>query len=406
MHSQKCYTAGPAPTASPRRLTASQNGQFRYAVRVQHDISERKRVEAALAQLKQAIQAEGISAISFIPIMEGGLLLGKFMAYFDETQDHSDDHVEVARTIARHLGFGVERIKGENAAQRLAAIVESSHDAIVSKDLNGVISTWNRGAERLFGYSASEVVGKPITIIIPPDRLEEEPLILGRIRRGELVDHFQTIRRRKDGSLVDISLTISPVRDATGRIIGASKIARNITDQKIAEAKVRDSERHLQDLLAAIPAAIYTTDQQGKITYFNEAAVNLAGRTPVIGTRVTSPRSRRSSCFAASRPTLPSRSTGSTSSGPDTLTGTDVAPIWTDVLSRQITYPGEDLAGFEQNLGQFMPGWMALDMRLMGERFISEGMISDAGDIDRLTKLLNRPLRTYRDFAAEIAASA
>jgi uncharacterized protein YbjT (DUF2867 family) len=92
--------------------------------------------------------------------------------------------------------------------------------------------------------------------------------------------------------------------------------------------------------------------------------------------------------------------------GPDTLTGTDVAAIWTDVLGRQINYPGEDLAGFEQNLRQFMPNWMALDMRLMGERFIGEGMIPDAGDVDRLTKLLGRPLRTYRDFAAKIAASA
>ncbi|TPL02438.1 MULTISPECIES: NmrA/HSCARG family protein [unclassified Mesorhizobium] len=92
--------------------------------------------------------------------------------------------------------------------------------------------------------------------------------------------------------------------------------------------------------------------------------------------------------------------------GPDTLTGADVAGIWTKVLGRQIAYPGEDLAGFEQSLRQFMPSWMALDMRLMGERFISEGMIPDAGDVDRLTKLLGRPLRTYRDFAAEIAASA
>ncbi|MEI9400977.1 NmrA/HSCARG family protein [Mesorhizobium argentiipisi] len=92
--------------------------------------------------------------------------------------------------------------------------------------------------------------------------------------------------------------------------------------------------------------------------------------------------------------------------GPDTLTGTDVAGIWTEVLGRQIAYPGENLAGFEQNLRQFMPSWMAFDMRLMGERFISEGMIPDAGDVDRLTKLLARPLRTYRDFAAEIAASA
>ncbi|TPI32414.1 PAS domain S-box protein [Mesorhizobium sp. B3-2-1] len=234
-------------------------------------------------ELKRTIRAEGIGAVCFVPIAEGGRLLGKFMAYFDQPWDCSADQVEVARTIARQLGFGIERLKAQNAAQQLAAIVESSHDAIVSKDLNGIISTWNRGAERLFGYSAAEVIGKPITIVIPGDRLDEEPLILGRIRRGELVDHFETVRRRKDGTLVDISLTISPVRDANGRVVGASKIARDITAQKIAEAKVRDSQRHLQDLLAAIPAAIYTTDRDGKITYFNEAAVALAGRTPVIG---------------------------------------------------------------------------------------------------------------------------
>ncbi|PBC09455.1 PAS domain S-box protein [Mesorhizobium sp. WSM3859] len=234
--------------------------------------------------LKQSIRKERIGAACFIPITEGGRLLGKFMAYFDEPHDCSAEEIEVARTIARQLGFGIERVRAQKAAQRLAAIVESSHDAIVSKDLNGIVSTWNGGAERLFGYSAAEMVGRPITTIIPEGRLAEEPLILGRIRKGELVDHFETVRRRKDGTLVDISLTISPVRDSSGRIIGASKIARDISDKKAAEAKIQDSERQLKDLLAAIPAAIYTTDRDGKITYFNEAAVQLAGRTPEIGT--------------------------------------------------------------------------------------------------------------------------
>jgi PAS domain S-box-containing protein len=125
------------------------------------------------------------------------------------------------------------------AEQRLIAIVESSHDAIVSKDLNGIIASWNKGAERLFGYSAHEVIGKSITILIPQDRLDEEDLILGRIRRGEAVDHYETIRRRKDGSLVDISLTVSPLRDANGKIVGASKIARDITDRRRAEEQQR-----------------------------------------------------------------------------------------------------------------------------------------------------------------------
>jgi PAS domain S-box-containing protein len=171
----------------------------------------------------------------------------------------------------------------EDANRILAAVVEFSDDAIVSKDLNGIIATFNRGAERLFGYKAEEVVGRPITILIPPDRQHEEPDILGRIRRGERVEHYETVRCRKDGTLVDISLTVSPVRDDQGKIIGASKIARDITERKLSEAKLRDSERQLQDLIAAIPAAIYTTDAQGKITFFNQAAAELAGRAPTIG---------------------------------------------------------------------------------------------------------------------------
>ncbi|WEX75443.1 PAS domain S-box protein [Sinorhizobium numidicum] len=123
----------------------------------------------------------------------------------------------------------------ERESRYLAAIVESSDDAIVSKDLNGIITSWNQGAERLFGYMADEVLGRPITILMPPAYENEEPRILERIRRGERIDHYETKRRRKDGSLIDISLTISPVRDAEGRIIGASKIARDITERKQAK---------------------------------------------------------------------------------------------------------------------------------------------------------------------------
>ena len=117
--------------------------------------------------------------------------------------------------------------------------MKSSDDAIVSKDLNGIINSWNGGAERLFGYTAEEVIGKPITILIPPDRQAEEIEILGRIRRGERVDHFDTVRRRKDGSLVEISLTVSPIKTADGRIIGASKTARDITERKRAQDQQR-----------------------------------------------------------------------------------------------------------------------------------------------------------------------
>lgn len=147
------------------------------------------------------------------------------------------------------LGSGVEMEKGrlqkseaggrashlgDEAAAFLAAIVESSDDAIISKSLQGIITTWNLSAERLFGYTADEAVGRPITILIPADRLDEEPAILARINAGERVDHFETIRRRKDGTLIDISLTISPIRGRGGKIIGASKIARDISDRKRA----------------------------------------------------------------------------------------------------------------------------------------------------------------------------
>src|SRR3984885_6064439 len=125
----------------------------------------------------------------------------------------------------------------EFLAQHLAAIVESSDDAIISKDLNGIIQTWNRGAERVFGYTADEVIGKPVTILMPADRLDEEPGILARIRRGERIDHYETVRQRKDGSLIDISLTVSPMRNGSGEIVAASKIARDISEQKRAESQ-------------------------------------------------------------------------------------------------------------------------------------------------------------------------
>ncbi|MEZ5889523.1 MAG: PAS domain S-box protein [Xanthobacteraceae bacterium] len=130
-----------------------------------------------------------------------------------------------------------ERRRAELDARRLAAIVESSDDAILTKDLNGNIVTWNQGAERLYGYTQDEVVGKPVTLLIPADRHEEEAAILARIRRGERIKHYETIRRRKDGSLVEISLTVSPIKGLDGRIVGASKIARDITEQRLAQER-------------------------------------------------------------------------------------------------------------------------------------------------------------------------
>lgn len=133
------------------------------------------------------------------------------------------------------------------------AIVDSSDDAIISKDLNGIIMTWNKWAEKLFGYTAEEAIGQPVTFIFPPEALEEEPRILAKIRAGERIDHYETVRKRQDGRLIDISLTVSPIKDCDGKIIGASKIARDITERKQWEAQMKrahDELKHAHDDLA------------------------------------------------------------------------------------------------------------------------------------------------------------
>ena len=136
--------------------------------------------------------------------------------------------------------------------ERLAAIVENSDDAIISKDLDGVIRSWNRGAEVLFGYTAEEVIGQPVTILIPTERSDEEPDILARIRRGERIEHYETVRRRKDGSIVDISLSVSPIVGKQGKIVGASKIARDISDRVRAEKALKEADRRKDEFLAML----------------------------------------------------------------------------------------------------------------------------------------------------------
>jgi PAS domain S-box-containing protein len=145
----------------------------------------------------------------------------------------SEGRIVGASKIARDIS---DRLAVGSAHARLAAIIESSDDAIVSKDLDGVVQSWNRGAERLFGYLAEEMIGQPIRILLPHDRQDEEIRILERIRRGEHVDHFETIRMRKDGKPIHVSVSISPIRDAAGTITGASKIARDISERKLLEA--------------------------------------------------------------------------------------------------------------------------------------------------------------------------
>ena len=170
-----------------------------------------------------------------------------------------------------------ERKLAEAARSKLAAIVESSDDGIVSKDLNGMITSWNRGAERLFGYTAKETIGQHISMLFPPDRLNEELNILKRIRNGETISHFETVRRRKDGSLFHVSLTVSPIVDSLGNIVGASKIARNITKRKSAEEALRQSESRLQAFLETAAICLHRVGPDGNILWANEAELTLLG---------------------------------------------------------------------------------------------------------------------------------
>jgi PAS domain S-box-containing protein len=187
--------------------------------------------------------------------VHGALLLGHREPgiFTQETED-------IVIGIAAHAAIAMDNADLYDSERRLAAIVETSADAIASKDLNGIVTSWNHGAERLFGYTAREIIGKPITVVIPADHQDEERDILARIRRGERVEHYETVRVRQDGSLVDISLSVSPLKDARGRIIGASKIARDITERKQAQARqellAREIQHRTKNLFAVVHAVV------------------------------------------------------------------------------------------------------------------------------------------------------
>jgi PAS domain S-box-containing protein len=184
------------------------------------------------------------------------------------------EDLRVMSHLATFASAAYQTYLAANTSRHFAAIVQSSDDAIISKSLDGIITSWNNGATRLFGYSAEEAVGKAISILIPEDRQDEEPAILERLRRGERIDHFETVRRRRDGSTFDISLTISPVKNAADAIIGASKIARDISERKRATGHItllaREAEHRAKNMLATVEAVVHLT-KAGTVEGFKEA---------------------------------------------------------------------------------------------------------------------------------------
>lgn len=182
-----------------------------------------------------------------------------FLAFPTPLRDESGEMTGAVNTLVDIS----EREIAEQQGRWLASVVEWSDDAIVSKDLDNIITSWNRGAQRLFGYEATEVIGKPISVLIPPDRRDEETGILERLRRGETIEHYETVRRRKDGSRVEVSLTVSPVRNAEGRIVGASKIARDISERKRAESErtvlIEELNHRVKNTLATVQSVASQT---------------------------------------------------------------------------------------------------------------------------------------------------
>ena len=316
------------------------------SVIVFHDVTKRRAMDVALreseARLQQAMEAgrmgtwEWIMAagkIIWSPTLEAihGLRPGTFGGSFEDFQSdmHPEDRERVLTTIQKSVESGAdyqihyriikpdgalawieargklftndlgqpermagicmditERKRVDEVHARLAAVIEYSDDAIVSKTLEGIITTWNAGAERMFGYTAEEIVGQSVTLLIPPERAAEEPQILGCVRRGEIVPPYETVRQRKDGSRLHVSLTVSPIKDSTGAIIGVSKIARDITPRKRAEAE----QARLTSILEKSLNEIYVFDtERMRFQYVNQGALRnlgfsmeqLRGMTPV-----------------------------------------------------------------------------------------------------------------------------
>ena len=216
-----------------------------------------------------AFRRSDVRAAQSTPLMSrSGGLLGMVTTYWRKPHRLTDRELQPLDVLARQAADLIERNKAEAALREsreqfrwLASIVESSDDAIMSKNLDGLITSWNKGAERLFGYLAEEVIGKSAIILFPSERHHEESVIIERIKRGDRVDHYETIRQRKDGKLIDISLTVSPMRGVDGKVVGASVIARDITERKRSEAQIsvlaHEAEHRAKNLLANVKAMVH-----------------------------------------------------------------------------------------------------------------------------------------------------
>jgi PAS domain S-box-containing protein len=226
----------------------------------------------------EPLRQTGIRAMQSTPLFSrAGGLLGMISTHWRRSHEPSERDLRLLDVLARQAADLLERKHAESTDQQLAAIVDSSHDAIVSKDLNGIVTSWNRGAERLFGYAASEMIGRSVTTVIPPNRHHEEARNLDNIRRGVRVDPYETVRRGSDGSLIDVAVSLSPLRNPAGDVIGASKIARDTAKRKKTELAL--AERNIQLALAgkAVLVGSYAYDTGTEIMQISEGYAAIHG---------------------------------------------------------------------------------------------------------------------------------
>jgi len=224
------------------------------------------------AAARELLAALNIGALAATLLVKQGKLAWALVAADAQPREWRTAQVALLTEVAERTWEAVERSRSNKAAGHLAAIVTSSHDAIVSKDLGGIITSWNQGAERLFGYTTEEAVGHPITILMPPERVSEEPGILARIRAGDSVDSFETVRRHKDGRLLDVSLMIAPIRDTRGQIVGASKIARDIGDRKRDELLLSEQKQVLEHVAAGCELSLCLQELSDSVSRFDAGA--------------------------------------------------------------------------------------------------------------------------------------
>lgn len=280
-------------------------------------------------EIKQTVSRENISGLAFIPIAVNGALAGKFMVYYDIPRLFTDRERELALTIARQLGFALEREIGERNARQLAAIVDSSEDPIISKTLDGTITSWNKAAERLFGYTAEEMIGRNVTVLFPPDRLEEETRILARIGAAERVESFETVRLHKDGHPIEVSLTVSPLKDRRGNVIGASKIARDVTERQRATDRqallLREMDHRVKNLFALAASIVQLSAREA------ETAAELAQSVVSRLTTLSRAHSLTMSGGANSSHAL------------HALINVILEPFWTSGHTERITISGDDI---------------------------------------------------------------